>query len=124
MWVSEMTVGMRPSFTSYWAYTNKSQIIPLCGVRGILPADVCPAQNSPVADFCLSVSVHSNTPPSNSIQTPYTLYIHATKAVTGAAAELAATRKITKYDHILDSHHACNLFPLLSKNCLLPTSYM
>src|SRR6218665_2909323 len=68
MWVSEMTVGMRPSFTSYWAYTNKSQIIPFCGVRGILPADACPAQNSPLADFCLSVSVHSNTPPSNSIQ--------------------------------------------------------
>src|SRR6218665_1178991 len=77
MWVSEMTVGMRPSFTSYWAYTNKSQIIPLCGVRGILPADVCPAQNSPVADFCLSVSVHSNTPPSNLIQAPYTLYLYA-----------------------------------------------
>src|SRR6218665_356047 len=29
-------------------------------------------------------------------------YLHATKA--GAAAELAATRKITKYDHLLDSH--------------------
>src|SRR6218665_3742883 len=68
MWVHGVTVGMRPSFTSYWAYANKSQIIPFCGVRRICPADVCPAQNSPVADFCLSVSVHSNTPPSNSIQ--------------------------------------------------------
>src|SRR6218665_3691510 len=70
MWVHGVTVGMRPSFTSYWAYANKSQIIPFCGVRRICPADVCPAQNSPVADFCLSVPVHSNTPPSNSIPAP------------------------------------------------------
>ena len=32
-------------------------------------------------------------------------YLHATQAAPGAAAELAATRKITKYDHLLDSHH-------------------
>src|SRR6218665_1963003 len=31
-------------------------------------------------------------------------YLHATKAVAVAAAELAATRRITKYDHLLESH--------------------
>ena len=70
MWVHEMTVGMRPSLTSHWAHANKSQITPLCGVRRTWPADVCPAQNSPVADLRPSVPAHSKTPPSNSIQAP------------------------------------------------------
>ena len=76
MWVSEMTVGMRPSFTSYWAYTNKPQIITFYGVRGISPADVCSTQSSPLADFCLSDSVHYNTLLSNTRQVLYNA-IHA-----------------------------------------------
>ena len=60
-------LGMRPSFTSYWAHTKKPQIITFYGVRGISPDVVCSTQRSPLAVFSLSVSVHYTTLLSNTI---------------------------------------------------------
>src|SRR6218665_2008810 len=50
------------------------------------------------------VAAYYGTLPLIDTVAPSYMYQHATKTVAGAAAELAATRKITKYDHVLDSH--------------------
>ena len=42
--------------------------------------------------------------------------IHVTMAASEAATDLVATRKITKYDHLMDNHHFA---PLLSRSWAL-----